>query len=294
MLPRQLIDRLRYVEIYTTRAVRNHRAGDCLSRIRGRSFEFDEHKPYQRGDDTRQIDWNVTARMQAPFVKRELEEKELGAMIMVDLSRSMLFTSTGQTKKDLAVEIAAALAFSAAEDNMKTGLLAFTDRVECYLPPKRGRLQAWRLVETLWDLRACGRGTSFTPSLELLRSSLKHTALALCLSDFVSADSLWNSQYLASVVHKVDFVPVILEDRWEEELPEISGYVRLKDAEEEESMVLALSPKRCGKYRLLLQERREEIRRRLHRLGLDHIVLRTGEDYLKPIVTFFGTRKRRR
>ena len=158
-----LIDRLRYVEIFTTRAVRNHRAGDYLSRIRGRSFEFDEHKPYQPGDDTRQIDWNVTARMQAPFVKRELEEKELGVMILVDVSRSMLFSSTAQSKKDLAVEAAAVLAFSAAADNINTGLLAFTDRVECSFPPKRGTGQAWRLIEALYDLKPRGKTTDFAP-----------------------------------------------------------------------------------------------------------------------------------
>src|SRR6266851_3457081 len=118
MLPKSLIDRLRYVEIVTTRAVRAHRSGDYQSRIRGRSFEFDQHKPYQQGDDYRQIDWNVTARMQAPFVKRELEEKELSAIIMADLSRSMQFTSTGQTKRDLLVEVAASLAFSAVADSI--------------------------------------------------------------------------------------------------------------------------------------------------------------------------------
>src|ERR1700676_5182995 len=107
MLPQTLIDRLRYLEIFTMRTVRNQRAGDYLSRIRGRSFEFDEHKPYQPGDDTRQIDWNVTARMQIPFIKRELEEKELGVMILVDVSRSMWFTSTAQSKKELAMETAA-------------------------------------------------------------------------------------------------------------------------------------------------------------------------------------------
>src|SRR5580698_7303487 len=103
MLPQALIDRLRYVEIFTTRAVRNHRAGDYLSRIRGRSFEFDEHKPYQPGDDTRQIDWNVTARMRSPFVKRELEEKELTALVMLDLSRSTLFSSADLTKRAISL-----------------------------------------------------------------------------------------------------------------------------------------------------------------------------------------------
>lgn len=294
MLPETLVDRLRYVEIYTTRAVRAHRAGDYLSRIRGRSFEFDQHKPYQQGDDYRQIDWNVTARMQSPFVKRELEEKELSAIIMVDLSRSMLFTSATQTKKELSLEVAAVLAFSAAADNMNIGLVGFTDRVECYLPPKRGNLQAWRLIETLWELSPRGRHTDFEPALELLTSNLKHTAVIFCLSDFVAAGSLWNSPYLNSVAHKVDFVPVILEDAWEEALPETSGYLRLKDAEEDQEMVLVLSPKKCGQYRSVFEERREEIRKHLYGLNLDHMTLRTGEDYLKRILAFFVTRKRRR
>src|SRR5258706_1936125 len=116
MLPQTLIDRLPYVEIFSTRAVRAHRTGDYLSPIRGRGFDFDQHKPYQQGDDYRQIDWNVTARMQVPYVKREFEEKELSALVMVDLSRSMLFTSSQQSKRELLLEVAAVLAFSAAAD----------------------------------------------------------------------------------------------------------------------------------------------------------------------------------
>jgi uncharacterized protein (DUF58 family) len=294
MLPHALIDRLRYVEIFTSRAVRNHRAGDYLSRIRGRSFEFDEHKPYQPGDDTRQIDWNVTARMQTPFVKRELEEKELGVMILVDVSRSMLFTSTGQSKKDLALEAAAALAFSAAADNINTGLLAFTDRVECYFPPKRGTFQAWRLIEALYDLKPRGEKTDFAPPMEALNSVLKHTALVFCLSDFVEADSFWHSQYLTGILHRVDFVPVILEDRWEEALPETTGFIRLKDPESRESRVLTLSPRKGRQYCNILRERTEKIRAQFYRLGLDHVRLRTGDDYLKQIMTFMLMKKRRR
>ena len=294
MLPQALIDRLRYVEISTTRAVRNHRAGDNLSRIRGRAFEFDEHKPYQPGDDTRQIDWNVTARMQAPFVKRELEEKELGVMVLVDVSRSMLFSSAGQSKKDLAVEVAAVLAFSAAADNINAGLLAFTDRVECSFPPKRGTGQAWRLIEALYDLKPRGKRTNFNPAMEALNSMLKHTAMVFCLSDFVEAGSFWNSQYLTGVLHRVDFVPLILEDRWEETLPETSGYLRLKDPESREESVLTLSPRKVRQYRNVLHERIEKIRTQFYRLGLDHLALRTGDDYLKRIMTFLLTKKRRR
>lgn len=295
MLPQSLINRLRYVEISTTRAVRAHRTGDYLSRIRGRSFEFDQHKPYQQGDDYRQIDWNVTARMQTPFVKRELEEKELSAVIMVDLSRSMLFTSTGQTKKDLLVEIAAVLAFSAVSDNIKVGLLAFTDRVECYLPPKRGKPQIWRLLEALWNLTPRNRGTRFEPALEQLAAGLKNIAMIFCISDFISADSLWTSPYLKTVAHKADFVPIILEDAWEEALPETEGFLRLRDAEADgHEMVLALSAARCRQYKTILQERRAGVRRHLYGLNLDHITLHTGEDHLKRILELFVARKRKR
>jgi uncharacterized protein (DUF58 family) len=295
MLPQSLINRLRYVEISTTRAVRAHRTGDYLSRIRGRSYEFDQHKPYQQGDDYRQIDWNVTARMQTPFVKRELEEKELSAVIMVDLSRSMLFTSTGQTKKDLLVEIAAVLAFSAVSDNINVGLLAFTDRVECYLPPKKGKPQTWRLLDALWNLMPRHRGTRFEPALEQLAAGLKNIAMIFCVSDFISADSLWTSPYLKTVAHKADFVPIILEDAWEEALPETEGFLRLRDAEADgHEMVLALSAARCRQYRTILQERRAAVRRHLYGLNLDHVTLHTGEDHLKRILALFVARKRKR
>jgi uncharacterized protein (DUF58 family) len=294
MLPQSLTDRLRYVEIFTTRTVRNHRAGDYRSRIRGRSFEFDEHKPYQPGDDTRQIDWNLTARMHSPFVKRELEEKELGAIIMVDLSRSMLFTSLGRTKRDLAVETAAALAFSAVADNMNVGLLAFTDRVECYHPPKRGNRQAWRLIDDLYN-RVPSRGqTSFGPALELLSASLKHTALVFCLSDFIAAESFWNSRYLTGILHRADFVPVILEDPWEEALPQTSGYIRFSDLEQGGSMVLRLTPAKNRQYERILKERRDQIRERIYRLGLEHVTLRTDDDSVMRLMTFLMSKKRRR
>lgn len=284
MLPQALIDRLRYIEIFTTRAVRNHRAGDYLSRIRGRSFEFDEHKPYQAGDDTRQIDWNVTARMQTPFVKRELEEKELGLMILADISRSML------PKKDLAVEIAAVLAFSAAADNINAGLLAFTDRVECLFPPKRGAHQAWRIIEALYDLKPRGSRTDFAPAIEAVNRALKHVALVFWISDFIGAESFWDSPYLTTLLHRIDFVPVIVEDTWEVELPHVNGYIAVRDPETSQSSVLTLS----RSYQATLQERRKNLRSRFYRLGLDHITLRTGDDYLKTMLTFMLTKKRSR
>ena len=294
MLPQTLIDQLRYVEIYTTRAVRAHRTGDYLSPRRGRGFEFDQHKPYQQGDDYRQIDWNVTARMRFPFVKREFEEKELSALIMVDLSRSMRFSSTDVNKKEQLLEVAAVLAFSAAADNMNVGLLAFTDRVECAIQPRKGRRHVWRLLETLWDLRPAGRSTEFAPAFEWLNTSLKRSGVVFCLSDFIATGSLWDLPYLKSAAHKHDLVPVILEDSWEQDMPSIGGYVRLRDTEQPEDAVLMLSRNRCREFHRSLAERRAQVRKHLYHLNLDHVVLNPGEDYLKQIMAFFGSRKRRR
>jgi uncharacterized protein (DUF58 family) len=294
MLPKTLIDRLRYLEIATSRAVRAHRAGDYLSRIRGRSFEFDQHKPYQPGDDYRQIDWNVTARMQVPFVKRELEEKELSGVIIADLSGSMQFTSTGQTKKELLLEVAATLAFSAVTDHIKIGLLACTDRVELYIPPKRGRSQVWKILEGLWDCQPRGHATCLDPALEMLASRLKQISLVFCLSDLVGVESVWSTPYLRTLAHKIDFVPVILEDAWEEAIPESRGALRLRDAETKRELLLTLSPRRCRRYRAVLAERSQEIRARLYSLNLDHVLLRTGEDHLNRLIAFFVGRKRKR
>jgi uncharacterized protein (DUF58 family) len=262
--------------------------------LRGAGFEFDQHKPYQQGDDYRQIDWNVTARMQFPYVKRKFEEKELSAIILVDLSRSMLFGSTRQSKRELLLEVAAALAFSAAADNMNVGLLAFTDRLEISIPPKRGMYQAWRLIERLWELSPQGRGTDFAPAMEWLNTSLRRTSLIFCLSDFISPAALWELPYMKNAAHKHDFVPVIMEDPWEDAIPETGGYLRLKDAEQDKEMVLALSGKRARQCRNLLAERRQQVRRHLYTLNLDHLTLRAGEDYLKRIMAFFVARKRRR
>lgn len=293
MLPETLIDRLRYVEIFTTRTVRNHRTGDNLSRIRGRSFEFDEHKPYQAGDDVRQIDWKVTARMQTPYVKRELEEKELSVMILVDVSASMLCTSAPQSKRDLALEAAAVLAFSAAADHINAGLIAFSDRVECFMPPKRGQGQAWKLIESLWGLRPEGRRTSFTEALETLNSALNHAALVFCLSDFVDGATFWDSRCLTGILHRVDFVPVVIRDQWEENLPATSGYLRVRDPETGRDRVISLSAGKQSQYRCFLNERNEQIRKRFYHLGLDHVVLRTDGDSLGEMMAFLMKRKRR-
>lgn len=294
MLPKQVHDRVRYIEIYTSRAVRAHRTGDYLSRIRGRGFEFDQHKPYQRGDDYRQIDWNVTARMQSPFVKKEFEEKEMSAMLLVDLSRSMSTTSTGRTKKQILLEAVATLAFSAAADNMGVGLLAFTDRVEYWAAPKKGKPHAWRLIEALWAIEPQSARTSFEAAFDYMARRLQHTGLIACLSDFLGGGDWWTSPYLKTLAHKADFLPVIFEDPWDASLPDTDGFVRLRDAEDGSSLALGLAPGSRRQIGALLEQRASEMRGHLWALNLDHITIRTDEDYVKSLLAFFAARKRKR
>jgi uncharacterized protein (DUF58 family) len=294
MIPQELMEQLRYIEIYTRRAVRDHRVGDYRSPIRGRGFEFDQHKRYQHGDDYRQIDWNVTARMRHPYVKKDFEEKELSALIIADLSRSMEFASVQQSKRELLVLVAATLAFSAASDNMKVGMLAFTDAIELDLPLRKGSGQTWKIVESLWDAEPRSARTNFLVPLEHLDTKLKRSTLLFFISDFINAETIFASHALKRLAQKHDLVPVIVEDGWEEALPEGRGFLRLHDAEMGGAMILNLSRRKRDLYRSLMKERRVVLERSLYNLNLDHLFLRAGKPYLDTVIGFFLTRKRRR
>ncbi|MGH7930696.1 MAG: DUF58 domain-containing protein [Candidatus Binatia bacterium] len=294
MIPQELVEELRYIEIYTRRAVRDHRVGDYRSPLRGRGFEFDQHKPYQQGDDYRQIDWNATARMRHPFVKKDFEEKELSAIIMADLSRSMEFASVDQSKRELLARVAAILAFSATSNNMKVGLLGFTDRIEVDIPLKSGSRQIWQILESLWDVKPGSTRTDFTVPFAHLFGKLKTSALIFLISDFIQAESALRGHALRNIARKHDLVPVIIEDNWEEALPSGRGFARLRDAEWGGAMVLNLSGKNQHLYRSMMLERRVALERALYGLGLDHLFLHTGESFLDPLIGFFLGRKKRR
>jgi len=291
MLPEELMEEMRYIQIYTRKAVRDHWVGDYRSPIRGRGFEFDQHKIYQHGDDYRQIDWNVTARMRHPYVKRAFEEKEMGAMIMADLSRSMEFASAAQTKRELLLKIAATLAFAAASDNMKVGLIGFTDAVEVEVPLKKGLNQVWKILDCLWWTQPASRHTQFESALEYLVARLKRSTLIFCISDFITPEDLFASDQIKHLAQKHDFVPIIVQDGWEEALPEGKGYLRLRDTEWGGEMLLALSGRQRRRYENLMRERKDALQRSLYRLDLDHLFLRPGEPFLDLLIGFFLTRK---
>jgi uncharacterized protein (DUF58 family) len=294
MIPKELMEELRYIEIYTRRAVRDHRVGDYRSPLRGRGFEFDEHKRYQQGDDYRQIDWNATARMRHPFIKRDFEEKELSAVIIADLSRSMQFASVDESKRELLLRVAATLAFSASSDNMKVGLLGFTNKIELDLPLKKGSAQTWKIVESLWGVKPGSIKTDFSLPFELLASRLKTSTLLFLISDFIQAEQSFHSHALRHLARKHDLIPVIIRDAWEEALPGGRGFLRLRDAEMGGTMVLNLTPTKTSLYRSMMQERKAALERALYNLNLDHLFLHAGEPYLDPVIGFFLARKNRK
>lgn len=292
MIPKELMDQLRYIEIYTLKAVRDHQVGDYRSPMRGRGFEFDQHKPYQHGDDYRQIDWNVTARMRTPYVKKDFEEKELSAIIMADLSRSMEFATVDQSKRGLLLDVAATLAFSAANDNMKVGLLGFTDVIEVDLPPRKGLTQVWKILEALWEIQPSSRGTNLLRPLEYLETRLKRSTLLFCISDFITSEKIFASRFLNHLVQKHDFIPLIIEDSREETFPRGKGFLRLRDAERGGEMLFRLSEKQSRRYETLMRERKVALQRSLYGLHLDHLFLRAGSPYLDSIIGYFLARKR--
>ncbi|MBM2802577.1 MAG: hypothetical protein HW419_470 [Deltaproteobacteria bacterium] len=294
MIPRELMEELRYLEIYTRKAVRDHHVGDYRSPLRGRGFEFDHHKRYQHGDDYRQIDWNATARMGYPYVKRDFEEKELSAVIIADLSRSMDFASGDGSKRELLVRIAATLAFSAATDNMKVGLLGFTDRIELDLPLKKGPAHSWRVVEALWDAKPRSTRTNFALPFEHLLTRLTTSTLLFLISDFVQLENSFHSHALRHLARKHDLMPVVIEDQWDTALPGGQGFVRLRDAESGGAMVLNLSRHNKSIYRTLMLERKVGLQRSFYNLNLDHLFLRVDAPYLESLLGFFLARKRRK
>jgi uncharacterized protein (DUF58 family) len=294
MIPNELVSRLQYIEIYTRKAARHHWVADYRSPLRGRGFEFDQHKPYQQGDDYRQIDWNATARMPQPYIKKAYEEKEMNAVILADLSRSMEFATAEQSKRHLLLEVTATLAFSAINDDMKVGLLGFTDEIEVEVPSKKGLAQVWKILETLWNVRPRSRGTNLLRPLDYLDTRLHTASLLFCISDFIAQEAVLTSHALQRLTRKHDFIPVILDDELEEALPRAKGYLRLSDTERAGEMLFRLSDRTRGQYQSLLRERKIALQRSLYRLNLDHLFLRTGKPFLDSIIGYFFTRRKSR
>jgi len=254
-------------------------------------MEFDEVREYQPGDDVRSIDWNVTARMGTPFIKRFVEERELVVLFVLDVSASGQFGTEVKTKIDTAAEICALLAFSAVQNNDKVGAIIFSDEVEQYIPPDKGRRHVLHVIRNLLFYKPTGRGTNITSALDYLMRVVKRRAIVFILSDFLSADF---SKTLAAAANRFDVVAIRIADRRERDLGR-ARLVRLWDQERGVEQLIDLGNKKSRK-RLndLSTKRNQELRQLFNRYGVDSIDIATGDDYAKPLSMFFRARARRR
>lgn len=286
-IPKEILKKIRRIQIYTNRTVNDILAGQYRSVFKGRGMEFDEVREYTPGDDIRTIDWNVTARYGHPFVKRYVEERELTVMLVVDASASGLFGTSGQIKAELATEICALLAFSAIRNNDRVGLVLFTDRVEKYIPPKKGREHVLRLIRDLLAFEPEGTGTNLSEALDFVGRVQRRRAVVFLLSDFLGEDY---EQALRSVNRRHDLVTMSVTDPLEVEIPPV-GFLELEDAETGEVIVIDTADVRFQKrFRPSSEGEQKDLRDNLRRLNVDHVPLLTGEDYATPLVRFFQER----
>jgi uncharacterized protein (DUF58 family) len=299
MIPREILKKIRQIELRTNRLVTETLAGQYHSVFKGQGMNFDEVREYQPGDDVRAIDWNVTARMNHPFIKKFVEERELTVMLVVDVSGSGLFGSREQSKRELAAEIASVLAFSAIRNNDKVGLLLFTDEVEHFIPPRKGRSHVLRVIREVLYFEPKRRGTDLAHALEFVGRVLPHKAIVVVISDFISdagggllPPPIQTALRQANRRH--DVVAVHVADRYEMELPAL-GRLVLEDAETGEIVEVNTAHAASRDAFALRQEKqRAEIARQLRSSGIDTIQLHTDEPYSAALGRFFETREKRR
>ncbi len=291
MIPDELARELRYIEIGTTRRIRSLRSGAHLSRLGGDGVDFDEHRPYRPGDDVRHIDWNVTARIGQAFVRRTYAERELDLVVAVDLSRSMRLASTGRSKREACIRAAASLLFSAVADHIRTGFVAFDDRVLRWAPPTASRRRAWATLSELCALDAPAAVTSLAPAIDLLERSLRRPTLVVILSDFIVQERLDSMTGLGRLAAHHDVVAVVLSDDTESRLPAGSGFVRMIDLESGVDRRVRLSDNVRQQYAQSIERRRDDLRRCCYRFGIEPVFVEAHDDPVPPLVGIFERRR---
>ncbi|UJR80220.1 DUF58 domain-containing protein [Sandaracinus amylolyticus] len=290
MIPRELIKKLRTIEIRTSRLANEQLAGGYHSVFKGRGMAFSEVRQYQPGDDVRFIDWNVSARMNEVYVKVFSEEREMTVMLLVDLSESERFGSVARPKVETVAEVAALLAFSAIKNNDRVGLILFTDRVERYVPPKKGKGHVMRVVTEILNAKPKGKGTDLRVALDLLGGVQRRRAVAFLVSDLIAKD--WErSLRIASARH--DLIPVQVVDPREEELPDV-GWALIEDLESGELLEIDTSDPGVRRAYASRVAKERAIREQLFgRLGVDHVTVRTDRPYVPALAELFRRREKR-
>jgi uncharacterized protein (DUF58 family) len=288
--PAEILKKIRTLEIKTRGLVETAFAGDYHSVFKGRGMNFEDVREYQPGDEIRAIDWNVTARLGTAYVKKFTEERELTVILVVDVSASGNFGSTTQSKRELAAEVACLLAFSAIRNNDKVGLILFTDRVELFIPPKKGRSHTLRLIREILFFKPQGRGTEPALALDYLNNIVTRRAVVFFISDFQAPDF---SRALAVSGRRHDFIAIHIRDERERVLPNI-GIITLEDAETDEQIVINTADRGTRvRFTDLASEYETDLAHTLRRNNIDAIALQTGRDYLPALRSFFKQRERR-
>ena len=289
MIPRELLKKIRKIEIYTSRLVENELAGRYHSAFKGRGMAFSEVRQYFPGDDIRSIDWNVSARMNEPHVKLFTEERDRTVILLVDMSASGLFGSRDQAKREVAAEVAALVAFSAIKNDDRVGLIIFTDQVERFVPPKKGKKHVLRVIREILTFQPVSPRTQLGVGLEFLGKVLRRKSVVFLVSDFLAHG--WERQ-LRIAHRRHDLVPCVITDPMEEELPPV-GIVTFEDVETgyiTEFDSSGPEARQYAQYVAALRRTREET---LRRLKIDFVNVRTDRPYVDALVQFFRTRARR-
>ncbi|WP_025743696.1 DUF58 domain-containing protein [Aquimarina pacifica] len=284
---KELLKKVRKIEIKTRRLSDHIFGGEYHSTFKGRGMTFSEVRQYQFGDDVRNIDWNVTARYNEPYVKVFEEERELTMMLMVDVSGSQLFGTQEQFKKGMVTEIAATLAFSATQNNDKIGLILFTDEIELFIPPKKGRSHVLRIIRELLEFEPKSKKTNITEALKFLSNVMKKKAIVFILSDFIADDY---QHTLKIVGGKHDVTGIRIYDRREEEIPNL-GMVQMEDEETGELLLVNTGSKKTRvNYSKFYKERADYFRDSFTRSGAGSLSSRIDESYVKKLLGYFKRR----
>jgi len=286
----ELLKKVRKIEIKTKGLSRNIFAGEYHSAFKGRGMAFSEVREYQFGDDIRNIDWNVTARYGHPFIKIFEEERELTVMLLVDVSGSREFGTVERLKKNVIVELAAILSFSAISNNDKIGVIFFSDRIEKFIPPKKGRTHTLRIIRELIEFEPVSRKTDVAVALRYLTNAMKRRVTAFVISDLMD-DPASMEQALSIANNKHDMVGLRIYDEREAELPSV-GMIKFKDAETGEYLWVDSSSRSVREmYRRDWRDRNKQLDNLLKRTGLDYVNISTREDYVKSLVALFKKRE---
>ncbi|MBA2662404.1 MAG: DUF58 domain-containing protein [Bradymonadaceae bacterium] len=291
MLPKELIKAVKHLEIVARRAVNDQLAGQYHSVFKGRGMDFLDVREYQPGDDIRVIDWNVSARTSELHVKRYVEERELSVFLIVDCSGSQSFGTHHRRKRETAAELAALIAFSAIKNNDRVGLLSFTDAIETFIPPKKGRKHVMRVITEIMRGNATSAGTDIPAALEYLARVTKKRTVAFMISDFMDT-GFEKSLKVANRRHEL--IPIVIIDPMEERLPDM-GLVNFEDPESAEIVTIDTSNAALREsYASSMAQRHSERERMFRKLKLDSVTIRTDQSHIDPLVHYFRQRAKRK